>query len=83
MTTEQINVEGLIFTGKFEAYPNGTGYNFRLENGNYLTAYYKQGYYGTKEIEVICRFNKNKKFEYSFNNSNRQVKDPNAYFLHF
>lgn len=49
-----------------------TGYYFILENGNYLTAYYKQGYYGTKEIELVCRFNKNKKFEYSFNNSNRK-----------
>ena len=80
---ETIKIDGKEFKGEFIPFYNNTGFNFKLENGEYLTGLFKQGYTGQKEIEIIVSFNFQKKFMRTVNNSNRQVKDANAYFLRF
>jgi hypothetical protein len=80
---ETIKIDNQEFKGEFIPFFNNTGFNFKLENGEYLTGLFKQGYTGQKEIEIIVSFNFQKKFLRTVNNSNRQVKDPNAYFLRF
>ena len=81
MTT--LKLENQEFTGEFISFPNNTGYYFKLENGTFLKGLFKQGYTGQKEIELPITFNFQKKFMRTVNNSNRQVKDPNAYFIRF
>jgi hypothetical protein len=80
---ETIKIDNQEFKGEFIPFYNNTGFNFRLENGEYLKGLFKQGYSGQKEIEIIVSFNFQKKFMRTVNNSNRQVKDPFAYFLRF
>jgi len=82
-TMETIKIDNQEFIGEFIPFYNNTGFNFKLENGEYLTGLFKQGYTGQKEIEIKISFNFQKKFMRTVNNSNRQVKDPNAYFLRF
>ena len=79
MTT--IKIDHQEFRGEFIPFYNNTGFNFKLENGKFLSALFKQGYSGNKEIELPLSFNFQKKLMRTVNNSNRQVKDPNAYFL--
>ena len=81
MTT--LKIDGKEFKGEFIPFYNNTGYHFELENGQLLTALFKQGYSGKKEIELPVSFNFQKKFMRTVNNSNRQVKDPFAYFIRF
>ncbi len=81
MTT--LKLENKEFTGTFIPFPNNCGYYFQLENGNLLEGLYKQGYYGKKLFLLPITFNYKKQFEYTVNNSGRQVKDPNAYFIRF
>jgi len=80
---ETINIYGHKFTGYFKSFFNGAGYNFILENGDYLKGYFRQGRTGQKEYLLTCQFDSKKRFRTYFNNSDRQVKDPYAYFLHF
>ena len=79
MTT--LKIDNQEFKGEFIPFYNNTGFNFQLENGEFLTGLFKQGYSGQKEVEIIISFNIQKKFMRTVNNSNRQVKDSNAYFL--
>jgi hypothetical protein len=81
MTT--LKLENKEFIGEFIPFYNNCGYYFKLENGEFLSGLFKQGYTGKKEIELLVTFNFHKKFMYTVNNSNRQVKDSNAYFLRF
>ncbi|MCL1867667.1 MAG: hypothetical protein FWF72_01780 [Paludibacter sp.] len=80
---ETINIDRREFIGEFKAFPNGTGYHFILKNGNYLKGYFRQGRTGKKEYLLICQFDSKKRFRTYFINSDRNVKDPYAYFLHF
>jgi hypothetical protein len=80
---ETIKIDNQEFRGEFIPFYNNTGFNFKLENGEYLTGLFKQGYSGQNEIEIMVSFNFQKKFMRTVNNSNRQVKDPNAYFIRF
>ena len=81
MTT--LKLENKEFTGTFIPFPNNCGYHFELENGKLLEGLFKQGYYGKKLFKLAITFNLKKQFEYSFVNSDRQVKDPFAYFVSF
>lgn len=81
MTT--LKIDNQEFKGDFIPFYNNTGFNFKLENGEFLKGLFKQGYSGKKEIELPISFNFEKKFMRTVNNSNRQVKDANAYFLRF
>lgn len=78
-----VKIDNREFKGEFVPFYNRTGFNFRLESGEMLTGYFKQGYSGQKEFEMPISFNFQKKFMRTVNNSNRQVKDPNAYFVRF
>lgn len=80
---ETLKIDNREFKGEFEPFYNNTGFCFRLENGELLTGVFKQGYSGKTEFELPISFNFQKKFLRTVNNSNRQVKDPNAYFLRF
>ena len=80
---EIITIYSRKFTGYFKVSFNGAGYQFILKNGDYLKGYFKQGRTGKKEYLLICEFDSKKRFRTYFNNSDRQVKDPYAYFLHF
>jgi hypothetical protein len=80
---DTINIDGHSFTGTWYDFSNGTGYYFKLKNGEYLKGYFQQGRYGKKEYLLMCQFDKYKRMRRYFNNSDRQVKDPYAYFLHF
>lgn len=80
---ETIKIDNKEFKGEFVPFYNNTGFNFKLENGDFLTGMFKQGYSGQKEIELIVSFNFQKKFMRTVNNSNRQIKDSNAYFIRF
>lgn len=78
-----LKIDNREFKGEFVPFYNNTGFNFRLENGEILTGFFKQGYSGQTEFEMPISFNFQKKFMRTVNNSNRQIKDPNAYFLRF
>ncbi len=80
---EKIKIDNQEFKGEFIPFYNNTGFNFRLENGEYLKGLFKQGYSGQKEIEMPVSFSFQKKLVRAVNNSNRQVKDSTAYFLRF
>jgi len=72
---ETIQIDGVEFKGEFIPFDNNTGFNFKLEDGKYLTGFFKQGHSGKVEMEIIISFNFQKKFMRTLNNSNRQVKD--------
>ncbi len=76
-----LTIEGKEFKGEFIPFYNNCGFNFRLENGELLTGIFKQGYSGQKEFELPISFTSRKSFMRTVNNSNRRVKDPNAYFI--
>ena len=78
---ETLKIDNKKFKGEFIPFYNNTGFNFKLENGELLTGVFKQGYSGQKEFEMPLSFNFQKKLMRTVNNSNRQVKDPNAYLL--
>lgn len=81
MTT--LEIDNKKFNGEFVPFYNNTGFNFKLENGEFLTGIFKQGYSGKREFEMPVSFDSKRNFMRRVNNSNRQVKDPNAYFLRF
>jgi hypothetical protein len=82
-TMINLKIDNKEFKGEFIPFPNLCGFNFKLENGKLLEGVFIQGRSGVKEFEMPVNFDLNKNLARAVNNSSRQVKDPNAYFLRF